>query len=304
MYDMFEFVICCGGESTRNYPHSKGIAHKCLLPFGDKRLIDYALQNIVHMGAKHVTIVCSNQQVVDTMKYALKTDTKTEEKLRQKGKDKIADILASTFLPDDMDIKYVIQSEPLGTAHVLSCVSPVIADRHVVLIFPDDIIWSKNKDYPHIQRIVDEFIENPKRALLTGVEKPDVRDNGILVNNRLVEKPAHPANNIAAYTPIIICHEMIAFLTNQKDEKIAQARREHKEWVYTDAINDFLDAHEQEGFCAEMFMKDEQDILMDTGNLAIYEQCLLRMLLQESIFAKENREAIKTYTFQNLENKK
>ena len=47
MYDTFEFVICCGGESTRNYPQSKGLPHKALLPFGDKRIIDYALKNIV-----------------------------------------------------------------------------------------------------------------------------------------------------------------------------------------------------------------------------------------------------------------
>ena len=46
MYDNIEFVICCGGESTRNFPHSKGIPHKCLMPFGDVRLIDYVLKDI------------------------------------------------------------------------------------------------------------------------------------------------------------------------------------------------------------------------------------------------------------------
>ena len=47
MYDNIEFVICCGGESTRNFPHSKGIPHKSLMPFGDMRLIDYVLKDII-----------------------------------------------------------------------------------------------------------------------------------------------------------------------------------------------------------------------------------------------------------------
>ena len=293
MYDTFEFVICCGGESTRNYPQSKGLPHKALLPFGDKRIIDYALKNIVQIGAKHVTIVCSNQKVVEAMQHALKTDRKTEEKLRKKGKNKIADILASTFLPDDMDIKYVIQSEPLGTAHVLSCVASVLNGRHIVLIFPDDIIWSCGPVL-HLKKLLDEFLKNPKRALLTGVEKEDARDYGILVNNRLVEKSPNPANNFAVYTPIIMCKEMIDFLIKHQDEKISKARETGKEWLYVDVINDFLDTYEQDEFKVEMIMIGKDDILLDTGNLALYEKCLLWMLLTESVFAKENREFVAT----------
>ena len=45
MYENIEFVVACAGKSTRNYPHSKGIAHKCLMPFGDIRLIDCVLQD-------------------------------------------------------------------------------------------------------------------------------------------------------------------------------------------------------------------------------------------------------------------
>ncbi|MBP5343912.1 MAG: NTP transferase domain-containing protein [Alphaproteobacteria bacterium] len=292
MYDMFEFVICCGGESTRNYPQSKGLPHKALLPFGDKRIIDYTLEHIVQIGGKHVTIVCSNQTVVEAMQYALRTDRQTEEKLRQKGKGQIADVLASTFLPDDMDIKYIVQPEPLGTAHVLACVAPILNGRHVVLIFPDDIIWTQKGATPYLKRIMDEFMKNPKRALLAGVEKQDARDYGILVNNRLVEKSPTPANNFAVYTPIIMCQEMIEFLLKQQDEKIAWARKTHKEWLYVDVINDFLDVYESNGFKVEMLMIGPEDSLLDTGNLALYEQCLLRMLLTESVFVKENQEVV------------
>ena len=57
MYDNIEFVVACGGLSTRNFPHSKALAHKSLLPFGDVRLIDHVLGEIIKMGGRHITFV-------------------------------------------------------------------------------------------------------------------------------------------------------------------------------------------------------------------------------------------------------
>ena len=97
MYENLEFVICAAGECTRNFPHSKAIAHKSLLPMGDKRIIDYTLKDIVQMGAKHITIVCSNKKVINDFKKALAPAKQVEEKLRTKGKTDIADILTIAF---------------------------------------------------------------------------------------------------------------------------------------------------------------------------------------------------------------
>ncbi len=33
-----EFVVLAAGKSTRNYPHSKGIPHKSLVPFGSRKV--------------------------------------------------------------------------------------------------------------------------------------------------------------------------------------------------------------------------------------------------------------------------
>ena len=100
MYENIEFIVACAGKSTRNFPHSKGIAHKCLMPFGDIRLIDCVLQDVVRMGGRHITLVVSDQVTIDAFKEALKTDLKTEEKLRKGGRERIADVLRATFLPD------------------------------------------------------------------------------------------------------------------------------------------------------------------------------------------------------------
>jgi len=294
MYDNIEFVIAAAGECTRNFPHSKAIAHKSLLPMGDMRIIDYTLQDIVRIGGRHITFICSNQKVIDDFKHALATDTKTEEKLRKKGKNDIADILKNTFLPDDIDLKFTIQDEPLGTGHVLYVAREAIQNRHVVLIFPDDLIISKDSKSPHIKKLLDAFLKNPKMTLMTGLIKEDVSNNAILVNNRVVEKPKNPTSHVAGYSPVVLPSQAIQFLIKQGPTKIEEAREQHKEWLYMDSLNDFLDqGGEADGFKVDMFLKSDDDQMLDTGNLALYEQCQLEMLLKHSHYQEQNREFVK-----------
>ncbi|MBE6446766.1 MAG: hypothetical protein E7021_05130 [Alphaproteobacteria bacterium] len=293
MYDNIEFVICCGGESTRNFPHSKGIPHKSLMPFGDMRLIDYVLKDIISMGGRHITIVCSANDVINSFKRALQTDERVENKLRQKGKSDIADVLHDTFLPDDTDLKFVLQEKPLGTAHVLYCAQKQIGDRHVVIIFPDDIILSKDEKNPHLKKLVDEFLKNPKRVLITGLWREDVSNNAILVNNRIVEKPKNPTSHIAGMSPNVLPNELIKYIYTHSEKRMQMAIETGKEWLYMDSANDFLDdGGEANGFVAEMFLKSDDDLMMDTGTLPLYELAQLHALLKLSRYKKQNRELV------------
>jgi UTP-glucose-1-phosphate uridylyltransferase len=294
MYDNIEFVICCGGESTRNFPHSKGIPHKSLMPFGDMRLIDYVIKDIISMGGRHITIVCSSNDVINSFKRALQTDERVENKLRQKGKNDIADVLKETFLPDDTDLKFVLQDKPLGTAHVLYCAQKEIGDRHVVIIFPDDIILSKNEKNPHLKKLVDEFLKNPKRVLITGLWREDVSNNAILVNNRIVEKPKNPTSHIAGMSPNVLPNELIKYIVSHGEKRMQMALETGKEWLYMDSANDFLDdGGEANGFAAEMFLKSDDDLMMDTGTLPLYELAQLHALLKLSRYKEQNRELVK-----------
>ncbi|MDY6407124.1 MAG: sugar phosphate nucleotidyltransferase [Pseudomonadota bacterium] len=283
-----EFVIPCGGKSTRNYPHSKGIAHKALLPFGDTRLIDFVLKDIIHIGGRHITLVCSSQAVIDVFKDALAPDPKMEEKLRNAGRIGIADALHSTFLPPDVDLKYTIQDKPIGTAHVLGLAHRLSPNRHALMSFPDDIMVSHNADNSHFKRMIDTFILNPKQILLTGIEKEDVSNNSIIHNGRLIEKPKIFYNHIAGFSPYIFPKEMLDFVTHQVDIYEQTGKLPENlpmtEWVYTDAINQFLDAHPNEGWDLKMFMKAPEDLLFDTGNLPMYEEAQLYALLRLSQF--------------------
>ena len=288
-----EFIIPCGGKSTRNYPHSKAIAHKALMPFGDIRLIDFLLNEIIKIGGKHITIVCSNQDVIDKFKEALVSDFATEEKLRKAGRTAIADALHSTFLPPDIDLKYTIQDKPIGTAHVLGLAHRLSPDRHGMMAFPDDLILSSDPANTHFKKMIDSFLNDQTQILLTGVEKEDVSNNAIIHNNRLIEKPKIFYNHIGGFSPFIFPKKLLDFLTAQVDvyEKTGKLPENlpMAEWVYTDGINQFLDAHPDEHWQLKMFMKDDKDLLLDTGTLPLYQLAQLRALLQLSRFKEDNQ---------------
>ena len=294
MYDNIEFVICAAGECSRNYPHAKAVAHKTLLPMGDKRIIDYVLKEIIGMGGHHITLVCSNQQAIEAFQKALKTNEPIVEKLRAKGLNTIADTVEETFLPADIDLKFVIQDEPLGTAHVLYVASEAIQNRHVVLIFPDDVWLSKDPKNPHMKKLVDAFLKDPKTALITGMWCEDVSSHAILLNNRIIEKPKNAASQMAGWDPNVLPNEVIQFIVQHAPERMQQAKATKKEWYYMEAINDFLDqGGEAQGFGVQFFLKSDEDDMLDTGDLLAYEQALLTMLLTRSKNKKQHQQFVK-----------
>lgn len=288
-----EFIIPCGGKSTRNYPHSQSVPHKSLLPFGDMRLIDKVLKDVLNIGGRHITIVCSNQEVIDKFKESLAPDYATEEKLRKAGRTAIADALRDTFLPDDIDLKFTIQDKPLGTAHVLGLAHRLSHDRHGMMIFPDDVILSNDDKNTHFARMVNAFLENPKQILLTGIEQENVSNNSIIHENRLIEKPKIFYNHIAGYSPIIIPKENLDFIERQVDTFEQTGKLPDNlpmaEWVYTDGINQFLDSVPEGSYNLKMFMKSEKDLLIDTGTLPLYELAQVRALLTLSRFKEDNK---------------
>ena len=292
-----EFIIPCGGKSTRNYPHSKSVAHKSLLPFGDGRLIDFVLQDIIRLGGRHITIVCCNQTTVDLFREALATDKSIEDKLRSQGRIAIADALAETFLPDDIDLKFVVQDKPIGTAHVLGLAHRVSHNRHGAMIFPDDIIVSADPNNSHLKKMINAFLQDEHQILLTGVEKENVSNNAIIHNNRLIEKPKVFYNHIAGYSPIIIPKTVLDFIEKQVDTYEQTGKLPENlpmpEWVYTDGINQFLDSDSNGNWLLKMFLKSPEDLLLDTGTLPLYEQAQIRALLTLSRFKEDNKKLVR-----------
>ncbi len=292
MFENVEFVIACGGKGTRNYPQSKGIGHKCLLPFGSVRLIDHLLKQIFNAGGRNITIVCSSEEVINAFKEALRPTPEIAAIMRQKGYLRIAEAIDDTALPEDARIQYVIQKKTLGTAHVLGLAHQVSHDKHAVLIFPDDVYLPADEQNNHISKLLNAFIKNEKQVLATGIYQEDVSRYSIIDNGRMIEKPQKALNHIAGFSPFAIPKEALDYMSSKIEDLENGTYKPHMvngEWVYTDGINEFLDlGGEAKGFSVRALLKDETDVFVDMGTLPTYEHGMLFALLTRSKYKDDH----------------
>lgn len=292
MFEDIEFIIPCGGKSTRNYPQSKGIGHKCLLPFGSVRLIDHILKQIFNAGGRNITIVCSSEEVISVFKNALRPTPEIAAIMRQKGHLRIAEAIEDTALPEDARIQYVVQEKTLGTAHVLGLAHKISHDKHAVMIFPDDIYLPADEQNNQITKLLDAFVKNKKQVLATGIYQEDVSRYSIIDAGRMIEKPQKALNHIACFSPFAIPKEMLDYMSTKIEDLEKGIYKPHTvggEWVYTDGINEFLDLGGQdEGFSVKALLKDESDQYVDMGTLPTYEHGMLLSLFTKSKYKDDH----------------
>ena len=290
--DDIEFIILCGGRSTRNYPHTKGIPHKALLPFGSKRIIDYILSEIIKIGGQNITIVCSSEKVADDFRAALAYDAEVYEKLKGKNA-RIAENLEETFLPGNVNVRYVVQSLPKGTAHAIGLAHTISEDKNAVVIFPDDIYFSKPDKPSQISRLIADFRKDDKQILLSGIVMDDVSNVSVLENGRLIEKPKHPTSNVGGFSPMLlpkaVCDLMSVLAERIENGETVPEMRTDGECCYVDAINSFLD-NSYNRYFAKMLIKDDDTEYFDAGNIMAYEKLMIRGLLAYSKFKDDNKE--------------
>jgi len=176
-------VILAGGTGSRLRP----ITHtgpKQLVPVANKPVLEYALDDLVDAGIDEIGIVLGN-----------------------KGRDEIQEYLGdgSEF---GVDITYIVQGEPLGLAHAVSCARDFVGDDAFVVYLGDDMMREGISD------LVADFDAETYAAGI-GLQKVDEPSRyGVVGRNetgdvtQLVEKPDNPPSNLAligiyVFTPAI-----------------------------------------------------------------------------------------------------
>ena len=297
-----EFVVLAAGKSTRNYPHSKGIPHKSLVPFGSRKVIDFIMHQIILAGGKHVTIVVADDAAIESFEQCFVREPEIEQKFEKKGNLKALELLQSTYIPDDVEINYVIQERPRGTGHAVGRVYDKIRDtgRNIVMIWPDDVVLSdktKTSETNNIyKRAIDEYIKMGGHGNLGVTRSVDDPSRwGIIDDGFFKEKPKNSKSNQAAFGLFIfdkkVCEKLYtASLAVDRGEKVPGLVGD--ELVFADALNETImeDIATQKIHTIPML---DTDIYLDCGCIEGYEKALLYTLLTESEFKTENLEFIK-----------
>ena len=299
-----EFVVLAAGKSTRNYPHSKGIPHKSLVPFGSRKVIDFIMKQIIAAGGKHITIVVADNAAVAAFKQCFAHEPEIEAKFEAKGKVQALDLLRSLYIPDDVEIKYLIQEKPRGTGHAVGRVYNEIRNtgRNIVMIWPDDIVLcDKNAESelaktPIYKRAVDEYIKMGCKGNL-GITRPvdDPSRWGIIDEGYFKEKPKESKSNQAAFGLFIfdkkVCEKLYQSSVAMDEGKDVDGIV-GGELAFAAALNATIN-EEPEVQKIHTIPMQSSDMYLDCGCIEGYEKALLYTLLTESEFEADNLEFIK-----------
>jgi len=166
-------LVLCGGKGTRLRPITFALA-KQLVPVANKPVVEYGLEDLVEAGITDIGVIMSRE-----------TGPSVESAIRGAA-DRIG--FAPTF---------ILQEAPLGLAHALKTALPFIDGDDVVMHLGDNLVKGG------IAGTVADFREHRPNCqiLLARVPNPEafgvaeLDDDGSLL--RLVEKPAHPASDLA-----------------------------------------------------------------------------------------------------------
>jgi UTP-glucose-1-phosphate uridylyltransferase len=283
-----EFVILAAGKSTRNYPQSKGLPHKTLLPLGDAKVIDAILSQIIDAGGKHVTIVISDTDAQKAFEKNFVPDPEVEAKFKSSGNIIGLELLRSIRIPEDVNIKYVLQPTPRGTGHAAALAYRKIKNsgRAMVMSWSDDVILSKGPSV--YRRAIKEFESTGCRGNIVVTRRvEDPSRWGIVEDGFYVEKPKESKSNEAGIGFCIfdraVCLELLKDVEQHDGEK---------EMTFIPSLNRVI---EQDPGVMKIrtIPLAENDKYLDCGNIKEYEKALIYSLLKHSKFADENTEFVK-----------
>ncbi len=231
-------IIPVAGWGTRRLPVTKTI-EKCMLPLGNRPVVDYAVQDCIAAGVRDIYFVVSEQSTQIRDFYRSNVDL--NDYLRRNGK---ADLLP-LISPPPVRLHYIVQSSygKYGTAIPVSLVLPELTPgESAVVLMGDDCVYNTDGT-SEVARLI-EAAGDTKSAIL-GVEMPRERLNhyGVLDVDRdghlrgVVEKPQPDQApsmmiNVSKY---VLSYDLLQRIAAYADRDDVEG-----EYYITDPFNDYL----------------------------------------------------------------
>ena len=193
-------IVPAAGLGTRFLPATKTVP-KELLPVVDTPGIELVAAEAAEAGADRLVIITSEGK--DSVVAHFVEDLVLEGTLEARGKKAMLDKVRRA--PQLIKVESVVQAEPLGLGHAISCVEPTLTsdDDAVMVLLPDDLVlptgvletMSKVRAQ-HGGTVLCAIEVTPEEISAYGVfdvepvPGPDFQDNpDVLKVNGMVEKP-------------------------------------------------------------------------------------------------------------------
>ncbi|HET7630566.1 MAG TPA: sugar phosphate nucleotidyltransferase [Candidatus Saccharimonadales bacterium] len=243
-------IIPVAGYGTRRLPITKAI-EKCMLPIGNRPLVDYVVEDCLKAGVKDVYFVVGqdSRQIRDYYQ----TDNQLEAYLEAKGK---ADMIESIRPASGVSFHFVEQSAggKYGTAVPIGlCQDLIEPDEYFLVMMGDDFIFNHDPAISQAKRLIDAVADGQAGAILgVAVDKSAVSSYGVIaahadgdrsVYDSIQEKPSpeKAASNLINVSKYCLkgdfMEQVAATLTAPPDAS--------GEYYITDSLNRYVGAGAQ-----------------------------------------------------------
>jgi len=129
-------VFPVAGRGTRFLPATKA-SPKEMLPIVDKPLIQYAVEEALSAGARHLVFITGSSK--RAIEDHFDSDPELEAALEAQGKHELLATVRS-ILPSWASCIYIRQPAPLGLGHAVLCARPVVDQEPFFVHLADDLI--------------------------------------------------------------------------------------------------------------------------------------------------------------------
>ncbi len=142
-------IIPAAGLGTRMLPISYAVP-KEMLPIVDLPAVYYLVEEAVKAGIEEILIITNRDK--EAMENFFDFSPEYMQVLRSKGKDELADRLAS--IANMANVYFLRQKETRGLGHAVGRARAFVGDEPFVVLYGDDIIFSKA---PVCRQLIDAY---------------------------------------------------------------------------------------------------------------------------------------------------
>ena len=231
-------IIPVAGWGTRRLPITKAI-EKCMLPIGNRPLVDYVVQDCIAAGITDIYFVVSEESSQIQSYYGDNGTLNTY--LIANNKEEMLPLVTP---PRDVQFHYVTQSAngKYGTAIPVSMVLPELREgESAVVLMGDDFIYNADGS-SEVARLLAATPENGNAMLGVNVPKEQVSRYGVLQLNaqsefeRIVEKPSpeQAPSTLINVSKYVLNYDVIKAIAQYAEVPISG------EYYITEPINQYV----------------------------------------------------------------
>ncbi len=230
-------IIPVAGWGTRRLPITK-VIEKCMLPIGNRPLVDYVVQDCIAAGINDIYFVVGEQS--SQLRDYYRSNIPLNDYLRENGK---AEKLALIAPLEDVKIHFIIQSSQgkYGTAVPVALAAEFIEEgESAVVLMGDDFIYNKDGS-SEVQHLLDSTPAGNCGLIAVEASHEDISRYGVIEQDgegnyvRMVEKPSpeNAPSNLINPSKYLLTKEVIDRCKNVKAS-------DNGEFYIIDAINDYV----------------------------------------------------------------